>query len=77
MVTEALKSFNSDPEVYYLVVDSISELITVGKDELTSNKRFVQDIWSLIHIFAKKLKPIRNSSTYQVKKKKKTNLKLI
>lgn len=62
MVASALKAFYSDPEIYYLVVDSISQLITVGTDQLGSNKRFVQDIWSLIHIFAKHLKPTRTHS---------------
>lgn len=62
MVASALKAFYSDPEIYYLVVDSISELVTVGTDQVSTNKRFVQDIWSLIHIFAKHLKPIRTNS---------------
>jgi hypothetical protein len=64
MVASALKAFYGDPEIYYLVVDSISELITVGTDQLSTNKRFVQDIWSLIHIFSKNLKPIRTNSKY-------------
>jgi hypothetical protein len=66
MVASALKAFYSDPEVYYLVVDSISELITVGTDQLSSNKRFVQDIWSVIHIFAKKLKHIGTNSKFRI-----------
>lgn len=64
MVASALKVFYSDPEIYYLVVDSISELITVGTSQLSTNKRFVQDIWSVIHIFAKHLKPIGTNSKY-------------
>lgn len=62
MVTSALKAFYNDPQLYYLVVDSISELITVGTDHVSSNKGFVEDIWCVIHIFAKKLKPIGTNS---------------
>lgn len=65
MVATALKVFHNDPEIYYLVVDSISELITVGTSQLTTNKCFVQDVWSIIHIFAKKLKPISTNSKCQ------------
>jgi hypothetical protein len=64
MVVSALKVFYSDPEIYYLVVDSISELITVGTSQVSTNKRFVQDIWSVIHMFAKKLKPIGTNSKF-------------
>lgn len=64
MVTSALKIFQSDPEIYYLVVDSISELVTVGTNQLSSNKKAVQDVWSIIHIFAKALKPMKNNSKY-------------
>jgi hypothetical protein len=62
MVASALKSFYSDPEVYYLVVDSISELVTIGKQHTKTNKQFVLDIWGIIHLFAKSLKSMNTSS---------------
>jgi hypothetical protein len=64
MMNSALKLFSNDPEVYYLVVDSISELVSVGSTQIKTNKRLVQDIWSVVHMFAKNLKNIGENSNY-------------
>ncbi|KAI8328615.1 hypothetical protein EDC96DRAFT_71023 [Choanephora cucurbitarum] len=60
----ALKTFHSEPDIYYLVVDSISELVKIGSDQIPLNKPFVQDIWRVIHLFIKSLASVKGNSKH-------------
>ncbi|RCH79977.1 hypothetical protein CU098_001618, partial [Rhizopus stolonifer] len=65
MVASALNFFSQDPELYCLVVDSISEIITIGSDQISTNRNFVQDIWNIVNLFSKSLKSLHNENQFQ------------
>lgn len=39
IILTALKSFNGDPEMYYIVVETVWELLKLGQDKLKHDKR--------------------------------------
>lgn len=67
MMASALNSFQKDPELYYLVVDSVNELMSVGVHQISTDKQFVKDVWCVVHTLAKHLKPIKTNGMFYIK----------
>lgn len=40
IIVNALKSLNDDPEMYYVVVETLWELLKLGQDKLKQDKRY-------------------------------------
>ncbi|CAO3598599.1 unnamed protein product [Absidia cylindrospora] len=65
IIINALKSLNDDPEMYYVVVETLWELLKLGQDKMKQDKSLAMDIWSIVKSLATTMTSVQSNGDFQ------------